>query len=166
MADSREPPARSELPPLWTTAFIVVATLLTLYAAVGGARDMAAALVTVAVMVGAFLLAPRIWRSRRAAAAAVVLVALLSPWIFGLVANTFQGWTDHVWYWGRYYNSDGPANNQLTDGEPAYSVLFLIGGSTWLPYPPAVADGALAPTGTLFRLPDGSYVSYSLVGGP
>ena len=156
--------ARRGRHPYWQIAVLGAASLGTLWVGGhGGVRDLVAAGAVVLLMAGVFAI---LWRqSVRLATTMLLVTVILSPWLFGLTANTLQGWNDHVWLWGRYYNRS--AYIDTTGGsETSESAFVLAISSTWLPSPSVVAGVSYAPTGVLFRMPDGTQLPYTLVGGP
>lgn len=157
---------RSEQRTRWPLVPLAVVGVLTL-ANVGGRRDFVAGLIVLAV-IGAII---AVLKKRAAApkltATILVVAALVTPWVFGLAANTLQGWQDHIWHWGRYYNASrvAPSADSVAAGRPL-SLAELLAGSTWVADPLVAADVRAASTVLVVSMPSGKLVSYELVGGP
>ena len=149
--------------PYWQIGFLVAAIVLNLWGGLtGNGRDQVAVGLAILVMAVPFSIA---WRRHHTFATVVLLITILvSPWVFGLSANTLRGWNDHVWLSGRYYNRSQYVD--VTGGsqrwESPYALAFA---STWLPSPSVAVGTSFSPTVLHFEALDGTKLVYELVGG-
>ncbi len=152
----------------WQIVLLVLAGVTTLlFGFAGGLRDLAAAVIIVALVGLAVVIMGKRAGSTRAITVLLVGAIVIAPWLLGITANSLHGWTDHVVYWGRLYNLDrtAPDAELIASEHPMSAVQFAV-GSTWLPDPLVAVDVHFAPAGLIVRLPSGRFVGYSLVGGP
>lgn len=138
---------------LWEIALLGLAAVSTLLSGLGGGvRDAAAAAFAVVAIICAAHLLHTLSRSRLLHVVTLVAIVMVSPWLFGVVANTLHGWQDHVWFWGRGYNaSRRPPGQELVAATPVMSTGQLVAGSTWLPWPGVVAGADSPPMVLIVR---------------